>query len=359
MSTPKTPKPEPDKPYRPSFDLLSCFKVAPHYSYEYTRILYHSPPDRSNSLPQTNRSHGAFSKHSRSRLTSAINWMLLFSPRKHVYSKKEKKSFTFKLNFLTLTLSDVQVHSDQFIHKHMLRPLLKWMARRYNAWNYVWKAETQDNGNIHFHVTTNKFIHYIELRNKWNTLQLHYGYLDKYNSSHGDLDAPSTEIKAVKNTAELARYLGKYFSKNDTAAKQAAPHQWVKHFYDDEIHQYSCNLKSGKTELIKRRVHCKLWSCNEALQNIQCYISERDPDYYEARADWIERNAIEKIDVDFGKLYFQKVTDETEGHPLIINHIASFIKKFNLKDDGITRYEVDSLSSNLYITKCPTGQPPF
>ena len=56
------------------------------------------------------------------------------------------------MKFITLTLSDVQAHTDDSIKEHMLQPFLYWLQRYYNC-SYVWKAETQINGNIHFHIT--------------------------------------------------------------------------------------------------------------------------------------------------------------------------------------------------------------
>lgn len=272
--------------------------------------------------------------------------MLLMSPKKHVWSKKEKRGFTFRLNFITLTLSDVQVHTDTHIVTHMLQPFLKWMARSHNAWNYVWKAEAQDNGNLHFHITTNKFIHYDQIKKKWNSLQLAHGYMAKYNAGHSANQAPSTEIKAVKNEKELARYMGKYFSKNDVAAKKVCPHRWQGHIYDAHNDQYTCNLETGKTELIKRRVTCKLWSCNAALMATNLTINEYQPEYWDARRHWIETNVTETKKLDFAEVHFQSVTQATNCHTMIMHKLLPIFKAFNAKDDGIVNYKVETLSAN-------------
>src|SRR5213079_1819998 len=87
------------------------------------------------------------SRKSYKRLTNAINWMLVFSDKKRVFEKSSGKTFSFRLAFLTLTLSERQKHTDQYIKEHLLQPFLYWLDRSHKA-SYVWKAESQLNGNI-------------------------------------------------------------------------------------------------------------------------------------------------------------------------------------------------------------------
>jgi len=77
------------------------------------------------------------SKQSKTKLANAINWMLLFAEKKTVFSKTPYVSkngdllhyFSFRLSFITLTLSDTQKHSDKYIKEHMLQPFLYWLTR--------------------------------------------------------------------------------------------------------------------------------------------------------------------------------------------------------------------------------------
>lgn len=332
--------------YKPDFDVVQFFKIAPHYSATYNRILYHTPPDRAYSLPKNNRAIGIFSRHSRTRLVSSINWMLFLSQRKWVWSKSDHKGFYFKVNFITLTLSDVQSHTDTYIVTHMLQPFLKWIARSHNAWNYVWKAEAQDNGNIHFHITTNKFIHLSEIRKKWNSLQLKHGYMSRYNAGNKDCNPNSTDVHAVKNETELAMYMGKYFSKNDVPAKEITCFKWQKHVYEDYNDQYTCNIETGNTELIKRRVTCKLWSSNTALMKTNCTIHEREKTYWEARREWLEDYCTETKELEYISIHFQKTANHYATYPVIADKIIEIEKLFNARDDGKTKYEIESFSSN-------------
>ena len=142
-------------------------------------------------------------------------WMMLISNPKKIYSKKENLHFTFKINFITLTLSSTQKHTDQFIKNHMLAPFLKFLSRSWNVNSYIWKAEAQKNGNIHFHITANKFVHWRAIRIKWNSLQEKHGYLTKEMFNKPVSEINSTDVHAVKNDKQIIKYMLKYFSKNE------------------------------------------------------------------------------------------------------------------------------------------------
>ena len=85
-----------------------------------------------------------------------------------------------KFTFVTLTLPAPQVHTDNELKRQALRPFLQEIGRRFGARNYVWKAEPQKNGNIHFHILLDKFIPWPELRKLWNHYLQPLGYIDRY-----------------------------------------------------------------------------------------------------------------------------------------------------------------------------------
>src|SRR5690554_5071199 len=62
------------------------------------------------------------------------------------------------LVFITLTLSSKQVHDDNFIKRNLLNNFIIYMGRKFDMKNYLWKAEKQKNGSIHFHIVTDVYI---------------------------------------------------------------------------------------------------------------------------------------------------------------------------------------------------------
>ena len=76
------------------------------------------------------------------------------------------------------------------------------------------KAELQERGQVHYHLTVNSFIHWQEIQNKWNKLQHKAGYLDDFAKKHRHYKPNSTDVHSVKNVKDIEAYLVKYICKN-------------------------------------------------------------------------------------------------------------------------------------------------
>lgn len=119
-----------------------------------------------------------------------------------------------KLNMITLTLSDTQIHSDQEIKRRLLKPFLRIIRERFGLENYLWKAELQENGNIHFHIIVDGYFDKKKLREVWNNVQSSIGYLDTFYKKFGHYDAPSTRIESLRDIEKSTKYITKYITKD-------------------------------------------------------------------------------------------------------------------------------------------------
>ena len=268
--------------------------IKPHYSFAYRFNIERSFPK--SILPRQHIHLSELSKKAKRRLITAMQWMIFLSPNHSTYCKFQKMKFKFKINFITLTLSDVQMHSDKFIVHKMLRSMLKYLIRK-GCSHYIWKAETQDNGNIHFHITSNHYIYWKSLRNKWNSIQSKHGYLKKYFDTNGDHDANSTDVHAVKNNKGIISYMTKYMLKSDKYKKnQKKKYSIPSHYYSEKL---NCTDASGK--YLKRTIECALWNCSSTLSKMKMNITEEDLEY-NAMIRYIENNSTH-IRTDHGTLY--------------------------------------------------------
>jgi hypothetical protein len=181
------------------------------------------PGYESSIAPIFTKKNDVQSSKSLCRLKNAVNWMLLFADKKEVKTKIDKaapwtkdniKKWWFRLAFITLTLPDEQKHSDNEIKDHMLQPFLYWLQRYYNC-SYVWKAETQINGNIHFHITVDQFVPWKSIRAKWNKIMSNHGYCKIYQDGTNDKGDSATQIKAVLNEKKCAKDIADYVAKKD------------------------------------------------------------------------------------------------------------------------------------------------
>lgn len=230
---------------------------------------------------QKEKRTGLISSGAQSRINLAIDWLLHLSPSKMTWYHELGKKYPFKIGFLTLTLpasqvSSVQLPCGKFIYgsdvnqcfaatnigfgkviyrvtdnqiKHeCLNQFIIECRKKFHLKNFVWKAESQRNGNIHFHFTLDKYIFYPELRSIWNRIIEKFGFisryqkewkglsfedyllkrgykkgevLDKYRKAYrygneSNWREPNTvEIHSVRKVKNLRAYLAKYFNKNN------------------------------------------------------------------------------------------------------------------------------------------------
>ena len=135
--------------------------------------------------------------------------------------KKKNESWSKYLTFVTLTLSAKQFHSDREIKRKMLNRFIIESGRKWGVKTYIWKAEKQKNGNIHFHLLYDRYIDWQDIRNVWNKIQEDNGYIDKFYEEHGHRNPNSSDIHGLykdKNNqliGNLGSYIAKYFSKKE------------------------------------------------------------------------------------------------------------------------------------------------
>lgn len=170
---------------------------------------------------------GLLKPGTKKRLTKAIEMLVQSAEKKWVVNPKTGKQMPFRLSFMTLTVHNPgRVITGKEAHKNLLEPFLQWMRRQHNCYTYVWKAEHQKRGQIHYHITSTAFIHYKEIKDKWNSLNKKHGYLDKYFKKKGHYNAPSTQMKSVRKIKNIAEYLKKEMAKSYQNSKSIDGKVW-------------------------------------------------------------------------------------------------------------------------------------
>lgn len=167
------------------------------------------------------------------------------------YDKKPWENENY-LAFVTLTIPYKQMHTDAFLRKKALIPFIDNLRKTYNVKYYIWKAEAQTNGNIHFHLIIDKFIRYDKIKRLWNKQLSSLGYIEKYankrkkegflyqqfiykkgkkelhpksykeqlvafkkEEKNGFKQPNSTDIHSLKNIQDTSRYIMKYMEKQE------------------------------------------------------------------------------------------------------------------------------------------------
>lgn len=220
-----------------------------------------------------NKPDGIISKKAERRISQAIDWLLWLSHTKTFISHKTKRQHTFKINFVTLTLPSKQIHSDNEIKSKCLNYFLVEARRKWQCVHYLWRAEAQKNGNIHFHVVFDKFIPWSSLRDTWNKCVNTLGYTERYKEKNGNKNPNSTDVHSVFKVKNISRYLAKYCTKNST----------------------------------NRLIEGKLWGLSQSLSKMKSAVIEIDNQVYKELM-YIEKRFEKSVRVkDFFSCVYTKV----------------------------------------------------
>ena len=178
---------------------------------------------------------------------------------------KLKSSHThYQLTMLTLTLSSTQQHSDQFIKRFLLMPFIMKLVRANHEVCYLWKAEPQGNGNIHFHIVLDRYFDKSWLQREWNKTQESHGYHALLSNYENGIGLPSTRVEALKSVNNSVAYIAKYVSKNE-GERPISGRLW------------GCSDKLKTLENIEYQIHSSVIECvlNEMIPSINNVYANR------------------------------------------------------------------------------------
>jgi hypothetical protein len=192
-----------------------------------------------------------------------------------------------RMRFVTLTLPASQQHSDNDLKRMFSTWFLGLLKRNYGVENYVWRAETQKTGGLHFHVLIDRPVPAMALRALWNRCLEPYGYIRRYRENQkawhcngfkvrrelfGQWNEASqrkayelgketnwsnpnsTDIHALKNVKNVVAYVVKYVSKNSPS----------------------------------RTVEGRLWGCSDGLRELERFTLQEDSDLIQLLAKSVE-----------------------------------------------------------------------
>lgn len=248
-----------------------------------------------------NLHNGKVSLLAKRKIKNGLEYMLFLAKPKKLPNSRAGSKRTFKLNFITLDLSSDQVHSDQEIKRELLHQFLIEMRKKWHVILYLWKAEKQENGRIHFHIITDKFIPWNELRNVWNRIQQKLGYVTRYredrklwhrdgfkynpkyaprwnyeaqkkayqNGLRTDWDNPnSIDIHGTRHIFNLKAYFSKEIAKNPVLAGATRPVEKCP-ICDGPMRTVDGNFLCNDCLYSKTHVTGMLWGCSILLSDLR------------------------------------------------------------------------------------------
>lgn len=226
---------------------LNTNSISKYHAIEYEDQLIHAKP-RLGKRISNKRNRNELSKSAKKRLRESASWLMYLSKKRNVKIDGSFNIKKFSYAFITLKLPSKQMHSHAEIIKKPLNLFLTKLRKNHNLKNYIWKAEIQKNGNIHFHLLIDRCIHHMVIRRYWNFALKHLGYISAYRNARKNLtyeeyrywrmqegnppeksikkawdygnktnwNSPnSTDVKLIRNPEIAAAYVSKYLAKNE------------------------------------------------------------------------------------------------------------------------------------------------
>lgn len=191
-----------------------------------------------NLTPGLNKTNGYLSPASARKIRAIIEeWHEAKAANFETYQKK-----TPFFAFVTLTLphsSESIGLNDQDVKRQCLNRFTQYLRRK--GAKYLWKAEAQANGNIHFHIVTDQFLPVRAANAVWGRCLLDAGFkVDQQNFNGLDIDQ-------ARNYEAVGAYMAKYFSSKQKDEK-------------------------------RRPIAGKLWGCSASLRLLKPYQVTRTLD---------------------------------------------------------------------------------
>ena len=192
----------------------------PYIQIRYSSLLFYS-------LPTENFSHkrhllnyktysGKTTSGSVKRIKKAVDMLLQLSPPRWIMNTVSGRKEEHTLSFITLTIPGNERHIEANEgHKLLLAPWLLKMKRKFGLKTYIWKAEFQKNGQLHYHITTPTWIPYFEIRDNWNNGLSKAKMLENWFTVHPSTMPNSTDVHKVYKVENIQAYLSKYLAKEN------------------------------------------------------------------------------------------------------------------------------------------------
>lgn len=245
---------------------------------------------------KNNLTHGQLSFKAIQSIKNAINWMLVSTRNKRVFSQKTQSTFQFKIAFITLTLPDTDTRvTNAVFQRSLLNPFLVYLRKYHQLKNYVWKMEFQENGKLHCHITIDTFVHWRDIRKAWNRVLRNNGFLSKFERAHGHSDPNSTDIHSIRKVRNLAAYLAKYMAKNkELSITHEGKEYWFTPVIDGRI--WSCNYELSRAKTCK--VHIPADQTAQELKTMFKPAIEFK--------DLLRMNPLTKVETKIGEIFYTK-----------------------------------------------------
>lgn len=283
---------------------------------EYTKYNNSPPP-----AAKKNNKKSGFSIGSQMRMKKTLALLEYYTPEKN------------KISFVTLTLSSAQKKGVNYYT--LLNLMLKKIYYNY-GFNYVWKAEHQENNNVHFHLIILGCVDWKYIRSSWNKIQkIHVDeyqmkmkekYRKGYYYDHS-LRSPSGNI--VDEETQKKRYekgiKANWRNPNSTDVKIVGGEE------GSNIGIYIAKYISKNEEKVipPSLLLSRYWGCSDVIRNLRylCYYEdELSNEEYASLTSGLVKIVVDEVGRIICKVYEKKLSYEmSKAENEMINEVSRLL----------------------------------
>lgn len=239
---------------------------------------------------------------------------------------------------VTLTLPIPQHHSDRDIYRSCLMPWLQRMRRSYGIVHYVWRAEAQENGNLHYHVLLDRYVDKRILQLTWCMDLDALDYRADYAAETGSLTPPCTHVTRIKSSVkdpvtgeshaiDPANYLAEYVSDLPQPVREGG-----KDLLDAngrKVLQGSYTNADGvKVTYITRPIAGRVWGMSDDLRPLRHPTLTASRRLYKCLENAVDAGDLSVNDGDHASVYYGPVKQIMAKQ---LPRISALVRHFQLR----------------------------
>jgi hypothetical protein len=260
---------------------------------------------------------GGMTMGTRKRIAKSVTIMTQAIKPRWITNPVSGRMQYHKFSFITLTVANPKNLTAREGYDKLLNHFLDWMTRTAAVENplaktYIWKAELQQRGQIHYHITTPAFIHWRSIRDKWNSLQRQAGLLDEYATKHGHFDPNSTDVHDTRSVKKMDRYLIKEMGKEFSARKLKARRMVDSLIKAGEIPEDKRATFVDEYTGQEFKTMGKVWGCSEDLAGVGYFTIGETWNHIRKIDQWIAEGKAWKKSEDFFAIVYCDGVDPPE-----------------------------------------------
>lgn len=258
--------------------------------------------------PKSNTHNFEISKKASSRIKEKVTWLYNLAKNQTVPAPKGKILYSFKMNFITLTMPALQRHDTPTLIKECLNQFLIECSQQFDMKHYLWRLEYQKNGNAHFHIASDTFVPWNISRDIWNRCIEKLGYVSDYHNKnksksfeqylkenpvnekttfqtihkryiYGRKTAwskPNTvDVRAVTNSSNIGYYIAKYITKS--SKEPLNPIVAARENTDSNMRLWFCSRSLSKVDKISvflDAIPDKISDCLAQMQEVKKFLCD-------------------------------------------------------------------------------------